>query len=124
MIEVSNGDAGPPDFYPVPILKDVVIRGYPTVLKDGQQVVFKVDDGTDVFGTVISGYDESEFPWVIAQPTQNDSLRLLQAMRLSNQVSFIVDGEPFHFNASLAGFTASYGKIAEQCAFPTAGVIE
>ena len=123
-IEVSNGDAGPPNFYPNPTLKDVVIRGYPTQLKEGQHVVFKVDDGTKVSGSVISGSDENGFPWVVAEPNQKDSLRLLKAMQRSNQVSFIVEGKPFCFNASLAGFTASYGKIAEQCEFPTVGIIE
>jgi hypothetical protein len=122
--EMSNGDAGPPAAYPVPTLREVIYRGYPTPFQDGLQVTFVPDNGAVTTGQVSVGFDESDFPWAIAQPAQNDSLQLLQSMRRSHAMSFTIAGEPFHFTASMSGFTAAYGKMAEQCEFSIIGVID
>lgn len=122
-IDVSNGDALPPDYYPQPMLHEGAPRGYSTVMTDGQRVLFTFDDAELTEGFVSAGTDADGFAWAEARAHQGDSLWLLQQMRATNTLWVTLDGETI-YEASLDGFTAAYGKIAEQCGFSTAGVID
>lgn len=122
-IEISNGDALPPSYYPVPVLYEGAPRGYPTMMQDGQRVLFTFDDASLTEGFVSAGFDDQGFAWAQAHAHDSDSLWLLQQMRQLNTLWVTLDGE-IVYEASLNGFTAAYGKIAEQCGFSTAGVID
>ncbi|MCG3268807.1 hypothetical protein [Yoonia sp. I 8.24] len=122
-IAVSNGDALPPYVYPAPILHESAPRGYTTMMQDGQRVQFEFDRDGVTEGFVQSFYDEDGILQAQAAAHADDSLWLLQTMRHADQM-WITRGGEVIYGASLAGFTASYGKIAEQCGFPTVGVIE
>ncbi|WP_106745083.1 hypothetical protein [Yoonia maritima] len=121
-IDVSNGDALPPAYYPAPTLYETAPRGYETLMKDGQRVLFEFDPDNITEGFVTAGFDDDGIRFAYAQAHQDDSLWLLQSMRQAAQLWITLDGEVV-YGASLAGFTASYGKIAEQCGFSTVGVI-
>ena len=121
-IDVSNGDALPPHNYPVPTLHEFAPRGYDTVMQDGQRVLFEFDPGNLTEGYVTAGFDNHGIKQASARAGEGDSLWLLQTMRQADQLWITLDGEVV-YGASLAGFTAAYGKIAEQCGFSTAGVI-
>ncbi|MFQ1702855.1 hypothetical protein ACJ5NV_19935 [Loktanella agnita] len=122
-IEVSNGDTLPPDHYPAPVLHESAPRGYDTVMQDGQRVLFQfsLDDLTE--GFVTAGLNDEGIKVATARAHEGDSLWMLQTMRTGDMLSVTLEGE-LVYRASLSGFTAAYGKIAEQCGFPTTGVIE
>lgn len=119
---LSNGDAGPPDFYPQPTLSEHAIRGYNSMMQDGARVLFEADTGWLTEGFVNGGINEDGFAEAFAQANQGDSLEMLQTMRKAGKLFVTLDGEVV-YAASLSGFTASYGKIAEQCGFSTEGVL-
>ncbi|MGC3937726.1 hypothetical protein ACOTTU_07960 [Roseobacter sp. EG26] len=122
-ITLSNGDAAPPYFYPGPELLERAPRGYTTMMTDGARVMFEFDVDWRTEGFVTAGYDAEGFAQAIARAHQNDSLGLLQTMRRAGMLWITLDGEVV-YAASLSGFTAAYGKMAEQCGFPTVGVID
>lgn len=122
-ISVSNGDALPPDVYPVPVLNEFAPHGYNTMMHDGDRVMFVFDSGNRTEGFVTGGYDDDGILEAFARPVDADALWMLQTMQRSDRLWITLDGETV-YEASLAGFTAAYGKIAEQCAFPTTGVIK
>ncbi|MBW4706461.1 hypothetical protein KX928_01560 [Roseobacter sp. YSTF-M11] len=122
-ITLSNGDAAPPFYYPGPELHEHAPRGYGTVMQDGARVLFVFDVDWRTEGFVTAGFDDEGFAQAVARAHQNDSLGLLQTMRRAGVLWITLDGEVV-YGASLAGFTAAYGKMAEQCGFPTTGVID
>lgn len=122
-ISVSNGDVGPPDFFPTVLIKENAPRGYQTELQDGQAAYIRFDD-EDVMDGVVRGYiDEEGFS--NAQITFDHPLSqwVLRAMRMNGQFDVVVDGEVFMY-AYLDGFTASYLKMAEECGFDGTGVVD
>ncbi|MDO6591099.1 hypothetical protein DS901_15675 [Loktanella sp. D2R18] len=122
-IEVSNGDALPPHYYPAPVLHEFAPRGHTTMMQDGQRVLFEFDLDTVSEGFVQAGLDEDGIMQARASVHGGDNLWLLQNMRHAEMLWIKLDDEVV-YGASLAGFTASYGKIAEQCGFSTIGVID
>ena len=122
-IEVSNGDVLPPYSYPAPTLHETAPRGYDTMMHDGDRVLFEFDLDTVTEGFVTAGYDDDGILNATVQAHEADSLWLLQTMRHGDTLWVTLDGEVV-YGASLSGFTAAYGKIAEQCGFPTKGVIQ
>lgn len=122
-IDVSNGDAMPPDFYPAPVLHESAPRGHATMMQDGDRVLFEFDREGVTEGFVQAFHDEDGIMQAQAFAHTADNLWLLQTMRHADQMWTTRDGEVI-YGASLAGFTASYGTIAEQCGFSTIGVIE
>jgi hypothetical protein len=127
-LEVSNGDALPPDHYPMPSLRESAPRGYGTMMRDGAWLLFEADVLVDVDtpwrvdATARTWRDEDGFLQAEAYPN-GDGLDLLRVMREAGKMWITMDGEVV-YGASLSGFTAAYGKIAEQCGFPTTGVID
>lgn len=122
-VGMSNGDAGPPEVYPLPMAVEHAVRGYDTVMQDGQTAAFIDDVGRRIAGSVSGGIDDEGFAWAQAEPDRADAQALLGMMRRGNVLEVEVAGAPF-LTASLRGFTAAYGKIAEECGFSTAGVID
>ena len=122
-LEVSNGDALPPYYYPAPTLYESAPRGHDTLMQDGQRVLFTFDTGEVTEGLVSAGFDQDGIKIAESRANDDDSLWLLQSMRQAEKLWVTRDGDVV-YGASLAGFTAAYGKIAEQCGFPTDGVID
>lgn len=115
-------DAGPPDLYPQVTLHEHAPRGYNTLLKDGDGVTFLFDDGDSYPAVATAGFDEEGFRAAQASPDQQAMLYVLQGMRRAGQLDVTAPGG-VAYSASLRGFTAAYGKIAEACQFSTMGVI-
>ena len=122
-IEVSNGDVLPPDYFPHPVLHEYAPRGYGTMMQDGSWVLFESDTGWRTEGYAMAWLEEGVFQNAAVQPSDADGLAMLQEMRQAGRMFVTLDGEVV-YAASLSGFTAAYGKIAEQCGFPTTGVID
>ncbi len=121
-INARQYDAGPPDFYPHVTLHEHAPRGYDTLMKDGDSVTFGFDDGDSYPATATAGFDEEGFRTAQASPAQQAMLYVLQGMRRAGQLDITAPGG-VAYTASLRGFTAAYGKIAEACEFSTMGVI-
>lgn len=121
-ISLSNGDAGPPTFYPQPTFYESAPRHYPTQLQNGQRVMFEFDADWRTEGFVEAGFTEEGIAYAQARAHQGDSLGLLQVMRQAGTLWITHDGE-IAGEFSLSGFTAAYGKMAEQCGFSTLNVI-
>lgn len=128
VIEVSNGDALPPHHYPLPHLYESAPRGHRTMLFDGAWVMFEVDVLVEpdlpwrAEGEAQAWYDDDGILQAVARPF-GDGLDLLAVMREAGTLWVTLDSEVV-YAASLSGFTAAYGKMAEQCGFPTVGVID
>ena len=122
-VSLSDGDVKPPDYYPEPSLHELAFRGYDTVMQDGARVLFEFDTDWLTEGFVTAGFDEEGFRQAVARAHPGDSLGLLQTMRRAGTLWITMEGEVV-YRASLAGFTAAYGKMAEQCDFSTVGVID
>ena len=122
-VSLTNGDVPPPDAYPSVILEEHAPRGHATVMKDGETINFIFDDGDSAQATAYGYLDNDGFAVAEAMMKSEDSLRVLQAMRRNGQID-IVGGGKLIYTASLNGFTAAYGKMAEACSFSTVGVID
>lgn len=121
-VQFSNGDAGPPLFFPSVIVTESALRGYDTVLQDGQDVYIWFDDEQTMDSTVYAFRDDEGF--ARAEIAFDDPLSqwVLQSMRANGQMDVMVAGKVF-MTAYLDGFTAAYLKAAEECGFDGAGVV-
>lgn len=115
-LEVSNGDAGPPDFFPAPRLIEIAPSHHQTVMYDRQAIEFRFDSGT-TFHSQAVGYvnDEGLFQAETAPP-HNAVLSMLIAMRRGSTLEAYGDQQVIA-TASLNGFTAAYGKMMDECGF-------
>lgn len=125
VLEISfrQYDAGPPDFYPSVTIREHASRGYDTLMKDGDAVTFVFDDGDSYPARATAGFDAEGFRNAQATPAQDVTLYVLQGMRRAGLLDIVAPGGRL-YSASLRGFTAAYGKIAEGCGFSTIGVID
>jgi len=122
-ISISNGDVGPPDFFPTVIVREHAPRGYQTVLQDGQAAYIRFDN-EDVMDGVVAGYfDKEGFAHAEIAFDHPLSQWVLQAMHMNGQFDVVVDGKVFMY-AYMDGFTAAYLKMAEECGFDGAGVVD
>lgn len=122
-VSLTNGDVTPPDAYPDVIFEERAPRHHATVMKDGDTINFVFDDGDSAQATAYGYLDNDGFAVAEAVMKSEDSLRVLQAMQRNGQID-IVGGGKLIYTASLNGFTAAYGKMAEACSFSTVGVID
>lgn len=121
---VSNGDVLPPDYFPGMTLHETAPRGSKAVMQDGDPITFAFDNGTQLAASASGWLDDDGIAAAESQfLQQSDNLNALQAMRHSGSVT-ISGPKGAVYSASLNGFTAAYGKMAEQCGFPTEGVID
>lgn len=124
-LEVRANRSGPkpPKRYPLVTFSTVGIRGVAPSIKDGETVRFVVDSGLSLTARgVVRAHDPGIYTGE-ADIAPRDRQRLLKAMRHGRYVD-IFKGRERLLRASLSGFTAAYGKMAEQCRFSTVGVIK
>jgi hypothetical protein len=121
-LSISNGDALPPDVYPGVQLTESAVRGYATVLQNDQTVNFVFDDGDSAQASVYAGIDDEGIAFADTNFAFEDNHRVLQAMQRNGLIDIVGPGG-LVYSASLNGFSASYRKVAEQCGFTVAGVI-
>lgn len=120
---ISNGDVLPPAMYPPVTLWESAPRHYPTQLQQGDTVRLVFDTGALAEAVVNSGIDDDGIAYALASVEDPESRDVLAQMRQAGQIDLMRGGELI-LTASLNGFTAAYGKMAEQCGFPTTGVID
>ncbi len=122
-VAFSNGDAGPPDFFPTVTVHEYASRGYDTVLQGGQSAYIRFDD-EQVMDSVVTTYvTEDVFANAEIAFDHPISQWVLQSMRTNGQMDVVVEGKVFIYTY-LDGFTASYLKAAEQCGFDGTGVVD
>ena len=122
-VETSSADTKPPALYPRVRYAEIGIRGIAPDMKNGEAIRFVVDGGASFATTASVGLDSEGIPRAEAILKRSDSQPLLAAMRRGNRVDIMSGGKRLQ-RISLSGFTASYGKMAEQCRFKTVGVID
>ena len=115
-LEISNGDAGPPDFFPAPRLVEVAPRHHQTMMYDKQMIDFVFDSGATVSGQAAAFLNEDGLFQAESSPSHNSVLLMLMAMRRGTTVEAFGDSEVIA-TASLKGFTAAYGKMMDECGF-------
>ena len=120
--EISNGDAGPPDYFPSVVVEENAFRHQRTVAQEGQSAYIRFDDN-DVMDSFVRGYiDEEGFQHATISFDHPQSQWVLQAMRRNGQMDVVVDHKVLTV-AFLNGFTASYLKAMESCGFDGRGVV-
>lgn len=116
MIAVSNGDAGPPDFFPTVLIFEQAIRQFNTSLRGGQAAYIRFNDG-NLWNGVVDHYvsDEGLARAEIAfdHPMSQSVLR---AMRKNSEFDVVVEGTKF-ITVNLAAFSAAYLKMLDECGF-------
>lgn len=117
----SDGDAGPPIAYPSVMVRESAPRHYRPLMRTDDAITFQFDDGTRAVTNAYNEIDEEGIS--VSTALVPDSLPVLRAMRRANALE-IRRGSDVVLSASLRGFTAAYGKMAEACGFSTGGVIE
>jgi hypothetical protein len=123
VLSVSNGDAGPPYYFPELIINDNAIRHHTTVLKQDAPVYVWFDD-EDVYDGAITQYvDVDGFQHAELRFPQTISQWLLLAMKRNSQMDVVMNGRATH-SFFLDGFTASYLKMMDECGFTGAGVLD
>ncbi|SMX31186.1 hypothetical protein [Actibacterium lipolyticum] len=123
VVSMSNGDAGPPDFFPSVLVREHAPRGHRTMLQDGQAAYIRFDNEDVMDGVVKGDFDEEGFAYAEIAFDHPLSQWVLRAMRVNGQFDVVVDDKVFMY-AYLDGFTASYLKMAEECGFNGAGVVD
>lgn len=123
VLSVSNGDAGPPDYFSELIINDHAIRHHTTVLKQDAPVYVWFDD-EDVYDGAITQYTDADgFDHAELRFPQNISQWLLLAMKRNGQMDVVMNGRAIH-SFFLNGFTASYLKMMDECGFTGTGVVD
>jgi len=115
-LEISNGDAGPPDFFPAPRLVEVAPRHHQTMMYDNQAIEFVFESGPTVPAQAMAYVNEDGLFQAESSPPHNSVLMMLMAMRRGTTVEALGDREVIA-TASLKGFTAAYGKMMDECGF-------
>lgn len=126
-LRITNGDAGPPAAYPVPVFEEYAPRGYSTQIDPGDFILYEFDDGTGAEAELVTGREDGVYPFAHATPFPRDTLWMLQSMRRASTLTFYrsnetlplqasgAPGREHVYTASLAGFTAAYLKTMESC---------
>lgn len=118
-----TGDAGPPYGYPLLTVNEYAPRGYDTLIQDGDQVLMVFDDGTMFMAEGATLINDDGIKEAFASPQYDKAQSILQAMQRGNRLSISVGGQVLYL-ASMNGFSAVYGKMAEVCNFSTEGVLD
>jgi len=115
-LEVSNGDAGPPDYFPSPRLIEIAPRHHQTMMYNQQAIEFVFDSGSTIHGQAEAHVNDEGLFQAESSPQHNSVLTMLMAMRRGTTVEAHGDSEIIA-TASLKGFTAAYGKMMDECGF-------
>ncbi|MCD9149471.1 invasion associated locus B family protein [Pseudophaeobacter flagellatus] len=120
-ITVHDVDAGPPTNYPAPTLEESAPRGHGTQVQNGQALGFVFDKQAAFYGIADGYYDADGFAQARVSPRWQDRLNMLRWMKAGQNIDIRTvqpygAGEPV-LQVSLAGFTAAYGKMMDECGF-------
>ncbi len=116
---VTQGDVGPPETYPQLELFASAPRHYPTQVQNGQAIGFVIDREAVFYGIANAEINEEGLAEASAQVRWMDALNSIlwmqngQRMEVRTVVPYAA-GEMV-LDASLAGFTAAYGKMMDEC---------
>lgn len=126
-LSITNGDAGPPVAYPVPLFEEYAPRGYRTQIDAGDFIIYEFDNGTGAEAELVTGREDGVYPFAHATPFPRDTLWMLQSMQAAATLAFYRSNETLTgqasgalgrehvYTASLSGFTAAYLKMMESC---------
>ncbi|WP_085848023.1 hypothetical protein [Pacificibacter marinus] len=123
VLTVSNGDAGPPDYYPELLINEHAIRGYDTRMQASDEVYLWFDDEDVIDGTIEHFFDDDGFAHAQVFLAQSTSQAGLRAMKRNGQMDVTVNGRAMH-TFWLNGFSASYLKMMDECGFDGSGVLD
>ncbi|MBU2866052.1 hypothetical protein [Pacificibacter marinus] len=123
VLTISNGDAGPPDYFPELMISDHAIRHHSTVLKQDAPLYLHFDDEDVIDGSIIQYIDAEGFQHAEARFPQAHSQWVLLAMKRNNQMDVMMNNTRVHV-FSLSGFSASYLKMVDECGFTDMGVLD
>jgi hypothetical protein len=123
VLTISNGDAGPPAYFAELVINDHAIRHHNTVLKQDAPLYVRFDDEGTVDGSIIQYYDAEGFQHAEARFAQAHSQWVLLAMKRNYQMDVMMSNTRVHV-FSLAGFSASYLKMVDECGFTDVGVLD
>lgn len=123
--EIANGDALPPDRFPLVFLEEVMPQ--PGLAEGEPQfaISVEIDQAQETVADPFVYQENARKPVTGYTLNDGDDADFLRAMRNGDIISYRslppggVPGQAFAEN-SLAGFAASYLKMAEQCGFPSA----
>ena len=116
MISVSNGDAGPPDFFPTVLIFEQAIRKFNTSLRGGQAAYINFNDGNLWNGEVDHYVSDEGLARADIAFDHPLSQSVLRAMRKNSDFDVVVEGKRF-MTVNLAGFSAAYLKMLDECGF-------
>ncbi|WP_254868644.1 hypothetical protein [Phaeobacter sp. HF9A] len=118
-LQISNGDAGPPNDYPAPTFFESAPRHHNTQVVNAQGVSFVFDHQGVFFAVAEGGIDDEGIAWASAAPRWQDTKNMLLWMKASSQMEVraldAYSASTEVYVASLAGFTAAYGKMMDSC---------
>lgn len=118
-VEVSNGDAGPPEYFPTPRLIEIAPGRHQTTMYNQQAIEFTFDSGSSIHGEAVAYINDDGFFQAESAPKYSSVLSMLISMRRGTSVEARADGQIIA-TASLKGFTAAYGKMMDECGFALA----
>ncbi|MEK0164138.1 hypothetical protein VWX97_17995 [Phaeobacter sp. JH18-32] len=118
-LTVTEGDVGPPETYPQLELFESAARHYPTQVQNGQAIGFIIDQKAVFYGIADAEINEEGIAEARAMVRWMDALNTILWMQDGDrmEVRTVVPygaGEMV-LDASLAGFTAAYGKMMDEC---------
>lgn len=120
-LEVTRDHIGPPDSYPQITMTAVTPRGLAPTLQNGQPIAFIIDQKAAFYGLVHTDYNEDRLLESMVQVRWDmalDAIRWMQAgTHLDLHLVRPYDGGEHLMRASLAGFTAAYGKMMDECGY-------
>lgn len=123
VLSISNGDAGPPYYYPELRINEHAPRGYDTQMQAGDEVYLWFDDEDVIDGTIERFLDDDGFAHAEVFLAQVFSQAALRAMKRNGQMDVTVNGRAIH-SLWLNGFSASYLKMMDECGFDGSGVLD
>ncbi|WP_293576804.1 hypothetical protein [Phaeobacter sp.] len=120
-LEVTQDDIGPPESYPQLHYREIAPRGYPTHVVHGQAIGFIIDNQAVFYAIADGDINDEGLAEVSALARWNDALNLIRWMQAGTTLDVHIvrpyDGGETALRASLAGFTAAYGKMMDACGF-------
>lgn len=122
-INQTNGDAGPPDFFPSILIKETAPRNDSPVLQADTTLTLKIGDWQSGEHRVFNRVDAAGIRSAVALIEHPHSQAALRAMRSGSEARIISNGASLA-TISLDGFTDAYSKAMKECGFTGAGIIE
>ncbi|EBA15505.1 hypothetical protein RSK20926_14846 [Roseobacter sp. SK209-2-6] len=120
-MKVTRDDVGPPESFPQLQLNSVAPRGHSTQMVNGQAVGFIVDQKVVFYGLAHTDINEEGLQETTVRVRWDNALEMIKWMQSGTHLDAHMvrpyDGGIHLMRASLAGFTAAYGKMMDECGF-------